>query len=413
MRNRYSTGVKASFLTRRISPDWLTLSLIAIYFAVFKLVCIPKVLQQGLKVSCVFFVVLFLVTNLKLRDCKHPSIPFCFSVVVSSVAGYLAGYVDSSNCIDAMFYSICLYALALLISTCNMRGRIDTVINVFFWMTVVYCILSIVYIAKVGVADGPLLYYFAGNKFSTSYYFILLSCLTFVKLQRDGVGSKTVVIASAGLGLISLAVAHTVYCSTAVAMSALVIVLVFLPRKVQRLLEKPSVVIAAMVMTGAILAILAPLLQSPIVKHLVVDVLGESLTLTGRDLIYGGLQAVISDSPVFGYGYGNAAVAMHVGYGNAQNSVMETLVNYGVVGLLAIFYTVWACLKGGKEPWSWGMFILLYAMIAGSVVEITYNYFFFIALMTILISSDQGINERCFEEGGQGVNCGRKPFGGR
>lgn len=413
MRSHYTIETKASFLTRRISPDWLTLSLVAIYFAVFKLVCIPKVAQQGLKVCCVLFVALFLVTNLKGREYRHPSILFCFAVVVSSVAGCLAGHIDLSDCIDALFYSICLYALALLISMCSIRGRIDAVVNVFFWMTVVYCILSIVFIAKVGVADGPLLYYFAGNKFSTSYYFILLACLTFVKLHRGGAGRKTVVFVTAGLGLISLAVAHAVYCSTAVAMSVLVVVLVFLPSKVQRLLEKPSVIIIAMVMTGVVLAFLTSLLQIPLVKHFVVDVLGENLTLTGRNLIYDGLQAVISNSPVLGYGYGNAAVAMHVGYGNAQNSIMETLVNYGVVGLMTIFYMVWTCVKGNKAPWSWGMFILLYAMIAGSIVEITFNYFFFIALMTIFVSSDQKVDEKRVEESEQIVYRGRKSLGGR
>ena len=409
MLNYQLAGLHDSFLTRRIRLDWLTLSLVAIYFAVFKLVCIPKELQQGLKVSCVFFVALFLVTNLKGRDYKHPSLMFCFMVVVSSVAGYLAGYVDSSNCIDALFYAICLYALALLTSTCGRRGRLDTFISVFFWMTVIYCILSIVFIAKVGVADGLLLYYFAGNKFSTSYYFILLACLAYVKLYRGGSSSKSIVLVTAALGLVALAVAHTVYCSTAVAMSALVVIFAFFPRKAQRFLARPVVIVAAMVLTGVILAFLSQLLQVPLVKHVVVDVLGENLTLTGRDLIYSGLQAVISGSPVFGYGYGNAAVAMYVGYGNAQNSIMETLVNYGVVGLLAVFYMVWACTKEGKAPWSWGMLILLYAMIAGSVVEITYNYYFFIALMTIFIATDVKAGEERIEKCQQSAYRGNRP----
>lgn len=377
-----------SILSKRIRFDWLTASLVAIYFAVFKLVCIPKVLQQGLKVSCVFFVLLFLITNLKGREYKHPSALFCIMVVISSIAGYLAGYVDSSNCTDALLYAICLYALALLITTCSRRGRLETFMSVFFWMTVIYCVLSIVFIARVGTADGPLLYYFAGNKFSTSYYFIMLACLAYAKLRREGRSKDLVVLVTAGFGLLALVVAHTVYCSTAVAMSALLIALVILPRKAQRILEKPAVVIAAMVLTGVILAFLLQLLQVPFVKHIVVDVLGENLTLTGRDLIYSGLRAVISESPIFGYGYGNAAVAMYVGYGNAQNSIMETLVNYGVVGLFAVFYMAWTSVKGDKPSWSWGMYIMLYAMIAGSIVEITYNYYFFIALMAIFVASE-------------------------
>lgn len=393
-----------SILSKRIRFDWLTASLVAIYFAVFKLVCIPKVLQQGLKVSCVLFVLLFLITNLKGREYKHPSALFCIMVVISSIAGYLAGYVDSSNCIDALLYAICLYALALLITTCSRRGRLETFMSVFFWMTVIYCVLSIVFIARVGTADGPLLYYFAGNKFSTSYYFIMLACLAYARLSRGGKSNKLVVLVSASLGLLALIVAHTVYCSTAVAMSALVIVLAFLPRKVQFILEKPTVVIAAMVITGVILAFILQLLQIPLVKHLVLDVLGENLTLTGRDLIYSRLRAVISGSPIFGYGYGNAAVALYVGYGNAQNSIMETLVNYGAVGLFAIFYMTWTSIKGSKPAWSWGMFIMLYAMIAGSIVEITYNYFFFIALMAIFMARDKTQGGRIEEDEEQGAH---------
>lgn len=390
MHNQSATKKRDAFLSKRISFDWLSLALVAIYCALFKLVCIPKVLQQGLKVSCVFFVLLFLVTNLKGRDYRHPSALFCFMVLVSSIAGYLTGYVDSSNCVDALFYAICLYSLALLVSTCFKRGRVDTLINIFFWMTILYCGFSFVFIARIGAADGSLLYYFAGNKFSTSYYFIMLACLAYAKLYRAGADRKILVIATAGLGLLALTVAHNLYCSTAVAMSAIVIVLAFVPKRWQRFLARPGIMLLAIILTGVILAFLSQILQTPLVKHIVVDVLGENLTLTGRDLIYSALQTVIGRSPVFGYGYGNAAVAMYVGYGNAQNSIMETLVNYGIAGLLAIFYMVWACASGKKEAWSWGLFILLYAMIAGSVVEITYNYFFFIALIVIQAASDKG-----------------------
>lgn len=413
MLNHQLTGPQNSFLTRRVRLDWLTLSLVAMYFAVFKLVCIPKVLQQGLKVSCVFFVALFLITNLKGRDYKHPSVLFCLAVVVSSIVGYLAGYVGFSNCAEALLYAICLYALALLISTCGKWERIDTVVSVFFWMTAIYCVLSLVFIVKVGVADGPLLYYFAGNKFSTSYYFILLACLAYVKLHRDGASGRLVVLVTAALGLVALAVAQAVYCSTAVVMSALVVVFAFIPRKAQRFLVSPAVVIVAMVLTGVVLAFIPELLQVPLVKHIVVDVLGENLTLTGRDLIYSGLQAVISGSPLFGYGYGNAAVAMRVGYGNAQNSIMETLVNYGIIGLIAVIYMVWACTKDNKASWSWGLFILLYAMIVGSVVEITYNYFFFFALMTIFVAIDAKASDGCVEECRQSVHGGNCPHARR
>lgn len=374
-------------------PDWMTASLAALYFAVFKIVCVPQLVQQALKVCCVYFVLLYIVTNLKGEDYKRAIIPFCLMVVVSTQVGYLAGYVGFSNYIDAVFYAICLYALSLLIAACANRGRATTVINVFFWMTIIYCILSAVFIVKVGTADGQLLFYFAGNKFSTSYYFVMLASLTYAKLEMDGSSRKVTTIATGALGLLSLLVATHLYCSTAAVMAIFVIVLAFIPGKVQQVLMKPSVVVGMMLLTGIVLVFLMQMLQIPIVQHVVVDILGESLTLTGRDLIYSSLSAVISESPVFGYGYGNAAVAMHVGYGNAQNSIMETIVNYGLIGLCTIFYTVWVSARGKKPSWVWGAYVLLYAMILGSVVEITYNYFFFIALLIIDVSSNATVRD--------------------
>lgn len=369
-------------------PDWLTVSLAVLYFAVFKIVCVPQIVQQALKVCCVYFVLLYIVTNLKGDDYKRAVIPFCFMVIVSTQVGYLTGYVDFSNYADAIFYAICLYALALLIAACANRGRTATVINVFFWMTVVYCLLSAVFIFEVGAADGLLLYYFAGNKFSTSYYFVMLACLTYVKLEAGGSSRKVTIMATVAFGLLALLVATHLYCSTAAVMAVLTIVLAFIPRMIRQVLMKPSAVVGAMLLTGIVLPFLTQALQIPIVHHIVVDILGESLSLSGRDLIYSSLSTVIGESPVFGYGYGNAAVAMYVGYGNAQNSIMETIVNYGLVGLCAILYMAWVSTRGRKPSWTWGAYVLLYAMILGSVVEITYNYFFFIALMVIDVSTN-------------------------
>lgn len=396
---RQVTGSSTTCTVRSVSkrathlPDWLTVSLALLYFAVFKIVCVPQIVQQALKVCCVYFVLLYIVTNLKGDDYKRAVVPFCFMVIVSTQAGYLTGYVDFSNYTDAIFYAICLYALALLIAACVNRGRTATVISVFFWMTVVYCVLSVAFILKVGTANGQLLYYFAGNKFSTSYYFVMLGCLTYAKLEAGGSSRRVTVMATAAFGLLALLVAIHLYCSTAAVMAVLVVMLAFMPRRIRQVLMKPSVVVGAMLLTGIVLPFLTQMLQIPIVQHVVVDILGENLSLSGRDLIYSSLSAVIGESPVLGYGYGNAAVAMYVGYGNAQNSIMETVVNYGLVGLCAILYMAWVSARGRKPSWAWGMYVLLYAMILGSVVEITYNYFFFIALMVIDVSSSVAVRD--------------------
>ncbi len=83
--------------------------------------------------------------------------------------------------------------------------------SVFFWMTVIYCVLSIVFIARVGTADGPLLYYFAGNKFSNELllHHVGMSGLRQASSRKAG-AKDLVVLVTAGLGLLALVVAHTV-----------------------------------------------------------------------------------------------------------------------------------------------------------------------------------------------------------
>lgn len=363
--------------------DWLALSIAAMYLAVFKWVCIPQVVQQGMKVTCVFFVILFIVTNVRTRSLAHPIIPFCAVVVISTVAGYLGGYVGIDDCVDAFFYGICLYCLAILVGHCSDSGRMGTLLDVLFWMTAVYCAVSAVFVALVGVADGPLLYYFAGNKFSTSYYFILLAALCYARMSRAGCSRRATALCTLALSLLALAVSRHVYCSTAAVMSAFVGILALLPPRVQGALSRPGVLLTCLVGTGIALVLLDVVLSNPMVRYLVIDVLGEDLTLTGRDLIYQQLPSLIAESPLFGYGYGNSAVIMEVGYGNAQNSVMETIVNYGLLGLAGILYAVVALAKGPHCEWSWGVLLVVYAMILGSVVEITFNYYFFLGLFIV------------------------------
>ena len=84
-----------------------------------------------------------------------------------------------------------------------------------------------------------------------------------------------------------------------------------------------------------------------------------------------------------GYGYSNGKMLQVTGvFGNAQNGLLEQMMNFGMLGVLAIVSTVRYALKKNSVNTSC-MFILLYAMIIAAIFEVTINWFFWIALFSI------------------------------
>ena len=70
-------------------------------------------------------------------------------------------------------------------------------------------------------------------------------------------------------------------------------------------------------------------------KYIVVDVLGEDLTLTTRTNIWAALLSILSDEPLWGYGPGNETVVVGglLNLTNAQNGLLHTYLGVGAVGV--------------------------------------------------------------------------------
>ena len=54
-------------------------------------------------------------------------------------------------------------------------------------------------------------------------------------------------------------------------------------------------------------------------------------------------------SPYVGWGYGSPVVSEVVGYGNAQNGIMELLVRYGIVGTVGFLLVIIVLLPTPKS----------------------------------------------------------------
>ena len=134
------------------------------------------------------------------------------------------------------------------------------------------------------------------------------------------------------------------------------------------------------------------LLQSKPVQYVIINVLHEDLTLTGRMNIYNEISNILLEHKWLGYGYGKSydIIMSRIGYADSQNALMECIINYGIVGtgvLLLIFYFSIKLSNGNERKFY--IMIYLYAMVVMGVVEITINLLFMFAVSMMIDESNK------------------------
>lgn len=109
------------------------------------------------------------------------------------------------------------------------------------------------------------------------------------------------------------------------------------------------------------------------VRYVIFDLFNRTTTVYGRFEIYNNyLQTLLLNRFWLGYGYSNGVMLTVTGvFGNAQNGLLEQMMNFGFIGVVAILVTVFYALRQ-KRNLSY-MAILLYAMIVAAIFEVTIN----------------------------------------
>lgn len=135
------------------------------------------------------------------------------------------------------------------------------------------------------------------------------------------------------------------------------------------------------------------LLSLPFVKYFVVEVLDRSQTLSGRTNIFNIFTNQIADHWLFGYGLGNQnSAAMELfGYANAQNAILQWILQGGIIVTIALIIFMNQVLvrvnKSGNFAKAMPMIVLIYVYIILGFVETTFSMSFlmWVALLLILI----------------------------
>ena len=139
-------------------------------------------------------------------------------------------------------------------------------------------------------------------------------------------------------------------------------------------------------------------LDIPFVQYIIVDLLGEDLTLTGRIYIYDAVLNVIEINPLWGYGIGNSYQLLHFlyDYPNAQNGFINLFLEQGIIGSVIVIFLslliVMNQVKNRIKEITFSMICLLYAMVLMAFVEITIDLWYLL-LLSLLQITDKDIQQ--------------------
>ena len=91
------------------------------------------------------------------------------------------------------------------------------------------------------------------------------------------------------------------------------------------------------------------ILAIPSVQYLIVDILNEDLTLTGRTYIYTRMLDLMDTQPWFGYGNGTATFFttyyIHEKLTNTQNGLLNDYIDWGIIGVICLIILTYSVLK--------------------------------------------------------------------
>lgn len=358
--------------------------------SLFKITILPKIMIQSIKIIAVSCTLVYITKKVKIRELINSVCLWGVYIVLSTIINYFKGYVEASNILNSILQAlsfVSLFYMFFVYKKTNELHRAKIILIDILW---IYTIMSVITIIINGKGEGTSVYYFAGNKFRTCYYMLLLVCVLYSELKT--VLKKNIYITVEFWIALTLSILVAVYvkCSTAIICEALFLVFMVLPKTVLKKLLSRKTIFLVLIVTGIVWGFLQIILQLPVVQHVVVGVLHKDIGLTGRFAIYNILSDIIYYNPMWGYGYGNSIIysSTHEMIANAQNNLMQIIVDFGIIGLLLFINMFYFKLPESNEKKINYMCIFIYLMLIAAIVEITFDFWFFVALFLSYFEAD-------------------------
>lgn len=370
-------------ILRRLCPlrAWLILpiSVVFLLLVMLDIMTLPYGQRTAIKIAAAVALLAYHVRFCHCSSYLVSAFVFAGTVVLSTVVKGEPSYTD-----DAMIFALEIISIVCTAIALPKQYRVLDILKACFWSLLIVNILNGASCLEVEEPESTTAYLF-GSKFFMGYLQMLMlgfyASIVHLERKRRYLYNWVVFVL-----LFAACVGCLLHADAKTCLIGLVslFVLALLPAKVKALLSERPVLLLFLFAANCLFFITVRyLLDTSIVQFVIQDVLGRSASLTGRTPIYEVLRDVVSGSPWFGWGYWNEEVASVVGWGNAQNGIMEVVVNQGLLGAAAFVAMLFFAMRRSAASVCPGLVLYLFAMIVCSLSEISFNVLFIFALSLV------------------------------
>jgi hypothetical protein len=372
---------------------WSDLALILLWFTVFDVYTSQSQLMSI--VQLIIGILLLFLFSKEIVIVPYPFVILLFTliIIVSSLINHVS--LGNNETIQGISYAIRFLDIFLVLHYAFRVSDYKHVMMTLFVLTALFFTINTLQIFLFSV-QGTLQHaidnesFFSKGKFPVSYlgvqFLMLLNCVFHTKNK----GNLIFAIINLLMGALIIKLSLQVQCSTGAVMAFASVVMLMLPQKIKKgLLSVISFLMIFTVMNAGMLLV-QKILTIPIVEHLIVQVLNEDVTLSGRTELYSLIGQLLPKSGLFGFGYHSFIVYKvfgplgHTWY-NAQNGLLEIFLNFGSLGAIVFililscaFHESTACIESDVVNRFMPVVIFLYSSVIISAVEIPFDLTFFL-----------------------------------
>lgn len=294
------------------------------------------------------------------------------------------GFYKLSSYTLGLLYAAMIFLFLNFIEYVAYYRKQHVMFRTFFRMTLLTCLIVDMLIVLVGRSTSA--FYFIGDKFVVSYLHLFSCALYYYNYRNPDSKLKHKDWKLYLLLLLSVFISQRVQCATGT-VGTLVLAFLLLGKDLfKRIVYSGKAMLLSVLFCTLMSFWFSTLVTYPFVQYVLVDILGEDLTLTGRLRIYEILFQAMEKNPLWGWGQGNGMSFLGYFFStpNAQNGLFNYITDYGVIGavlLLCLLYTVCKRVRSGQ---AYPFLALILTFIILSSVEITFNLQFITYIMMII-----------------------------
>lgn len=377
-------------MSSKIKINKYDIQLLLLWFALFPIDIPGKIVYF---IQAILAIIIFINAFGEIR--KVPMFPlvclFPLAIIVSCVTN--RNTILLTQTLRGFIYALLIIDLYIFIHKyIRVRGDKELLHNLYAFSKV-YFILSSAWILVLCITmrmteNLDQVYLVLGGKFNTAYLMLIFLILFYSSWNGNKILSRNW---KSGiffvLALFSIIICQIIHVSTGIVAISVFYILVVMPKEFLKSINNPILLVVIIVTSMVTVFFISFILKQPFIQNLIVNILHEDLSLTGRIELYKLLSPLLLKSGAWGGGFGSYVAAQlgYHGWYNAQNGLAEVILTYGycgTIGFLLLCYVSSLKSKGYYKALNAGIFTFI--LIA--IVEVPFDarFIFLLALFMLL-----------------------------